>query len=209
MDDPKVENEQVETEDIAPDTIATDTPPDIAIVRDSDNKKHFWLRLASSGLELELNQVPLIQYNLMLRSHLVSMPTPPTIEVKLARRLAEEKNPTDPHYRLELEVWDQLFSIRQQHWFFLNGIKGNPPDDFECDWEFLGLDPNNASDRKLAWVSTIAVTAEDVAHITQAVSELMQPTEEAIWTACQEFKSVGEWRARSRISREKPGREQG
>lgn len=174
--------------------------PDVFIVVDEKGKKHFHVRVKSNDTILELRRIPLLRYQMWLVTYQTTMPMPPVIELRIGGKTRPGHDPSDPHYQLRLEAWNQAFEVEQQAYFFKHGIADNPPDDFEFDYVAFGLDENSTEDRRFAWVSGLLETQEDITDVLQAIMQLLMPDEQSIWEAqAQQFKSVGEWQARTRV----------
>jgi hypothetical protein len=126
-----------------------------------------------------------------IQSSQVGKPGVPWVEVEVGgKKVRRERNPDDPQYKEALKKWENERAMTLMRYMVLNGVLDEPPNGYEELIEGL-VDTDNANEVKFMW---IAEQCDEVAlaELTEALSNLAQPTEEGVAEAEDRFPPDGE-----------------
>lgn len=120
-------------------------------------------------------------------------PQIPVQEVRYANdQTAQEANPNDPDYLLELSKWQINKSYLLMRYVLTEGIVENPPKDFIKRYKELYFPDASNDELKYMWVASFVPDQDDISLLMKAIMGQTIPTGEGLEEAAATFQGNGE-----------------
>lgn len=157
--------------------------PSVATEKDEAGNLHFYVALSTG--RIEVRQIPTMLLNAKKAAikRIYPKPKPPLRETKLGGRPHLIPEADNAWFKQELEEWEEVTASALNDYFYLQGVKSEPPEDFPSVgklYEEYAMEPT-PDNRKLLWLyRDVLASLEDVSDLSTAISELSFPDEKDV-----------------------------